>query len=204
MGVVRIAIGITIGFIVLLLLLKIKIHRKFALPITAVVFILVCTLMAFVPFENAFITFPTAEKSFNYFYGKNMNVQLVLDGTVSSFVIAGDNGEKTIQLVPKTNDGWKVAKGTDSKRVLHKVVNDCSVTVYRYKDSTDYFVNIVNTKSGNIEIADNCNSNFYTLCYENKALEETFYSYYARVENFDDSYCLIINNEEIPLYKTTE
>ena len=205
MGIIRIAIGIIIGLIVLLFLLKSnKIHKKQGLLIATVVVVLVCTLLAFIPFENAFITFPTAEKSFNYFHGKNMNVQIVLDGEVSSFVLAGDNSKHTIQLVPKTNDGWKIARGTDSKKVLHKIIDNYSVNIYRYKNSQDYFIGVVNTKSGNIEVTDNCNSKFHALGYENKALKETFYSYYARIESYDYSYCLIIDDKEIPLHKTTE
>lgn len=205
MGVIRIIIGLIIGFIVLIFLSKFKkVQRKSALLISFLVAILVSTLMFFIPFENAFITFPTAEKSFNYFHGRSMNVQLVLDGEKSSFVVAGDNGEYTIQLVPKTNDGWKVAKGIDSKRILHKVIEGYSVTIYKYKDSQDYFVNVLNTNGGDVDISDNCNSKFYGLSYENETLNEQFYSYYASIEKYDDSYSLILNDKEIPICETNE
>ena len=205
LGIIRIIIGLIIGCIVLIFLQKSKkLRRKSALLISILVVVLVSTLMSFISFENAFITFPTAEKSFNYFHGKSMNVQLVLDGEESSFVVAGDNGEYTIQLVPKTNDGWKVARGIDSKRVLHKVIEGYSVTIYKYKDSKDYFVNVISTNGGNVEISDNCNSKFYGLSYENEILNEQFYSYYASVEKYDDSYSLILNDKEIPICETTE
>ena len=205
MGIIRIIIGLIIGCIVLIFFQRLKkLRRKLTVFISILVVFLVVSLMAFIPFENAFITFQSAEESFNYFHSKNMNVQLVLDGKESSFVVAGDNGEYTIQLIPKTSDGWKVARGIDSKRVLHKVIEGYSVTIYKYKDSQDYFVNVINTNGGNVEIRDNCNSNFYCLSHENETLNESFYSYYASIEKYDDSYSLIINDKELPICGITE
>ncbi len=205
MSTVRIIIAAIISIIVAVCLRKFtKIHKQYISILTVAVIFVVATVLNFIPFENTFMTFSTPEESFDYFHNKKFESQLVIDGEKSSLVIGGENGDYTIQIVPKAENGWKLARGVDTKVVVNETVDGVAINVFQYKDTQECFISVVNINGGEIEISDSCDSKFISLIYENNSLNQTINTYYAYIENFDEQYFITINGKEIPLSITVE
>ena len=155
MSTVRIIIAAIISIIVAVCLRKFtKIHKQYISILTVAVIFVVATVLNFIPFENTFMTFSTPEESFDYFHNKKFESQLVIDGKKSSLVIGGENGDYTIQIVPKAENGWKLARGVDTKVVVNETVDGVAINVFQYKDTQECFISVVNINGGEIEISD--------------------------------------------------
>ena len=210
MSTVRIIIAAIISIIVAICLMKFtKVRKQYISVLTIAIILVVTTVLAGVPFENAFVTFSTPEESFNYFHNKKFESQLVIDGEKSSLVIGGENGDYAVQIVPKAEDGWKLARGVDTKVVVNESVDGVAINVFQYKDTQEYYISVVNTNGEEIEISDSYSSEFSSLTYKNIALNngslnKTIKTYYAYIDNFNEQYFITINGIEIPLNITTE
>lgn len=210
MSTVRIIIAAIISIIVAICLMKFtKVRKQYISVLTIAIILVVTTVLAGVPFENAFVTFSTPEESFNYFHNKKFESQLVIDGEKSSLVIGGENGDYTVQIVPKAEKGWKLARGVDTKVVVNESVDGVAINVFQYKDTQEYYISVVNTNGEEIEISDSYSSEFSSLTYKNislnnASLNKTIKTYYAYIDNFNEQYFITINGIEIPLNITTE
>lgn len=210
MSTVRIIIAAIISIIVAVCLIKFtKIRKQYISVLTIAIILVVTTVLAGVPFENAFMTFSTPEESFDYFHNKKIESQLVIDGEKSSLVIGGENGDYTIQIVPKAEKGWKLARGVDTKVVVNETVDGVAINVFQYKDTQEYYISVVNINGEEIEISDSYSSDFSSLTYknislDNASLNKTIKTYYAYIDNFNEQYFITINGNEIPLNITTE
>ena len=93
-----------------------------------------------VPFENWFYTFPSVDKAYTYI--ANDTIQVIVEGESSAFVLASNERGKTahIHVFSKDKDGWKLCNGFDVKQIKTSFINECSLQVYRYKNSEDYYV----------------------------------------------------------------
>lgn len=197
---IRLLIGCIVFCCVILVLKKSKIGHKhkpyiFSVIIT-VVFIII---LAFIPFENLFITFLSPEKAFNYYNGGKSGIKLVVNGKDSDLVIGDNNNTDVYLIVPKTASGWKIGIGMNTKRILQKIHNGITIYVYQYKNTGDYFVTILDTNGGESQITDSCNSEFSSLEKTNTSLGKTFVTYYANIRDFTQQYWISINGEEITL-----
>lgn len=187
----RFLFGILIFIAFLFFIQKLhEIHKRWRLAVAFVAAAMGTTIFALLPVENAFLTFSSPQSA--YQYNHTGDVKLVVSGEITDFVIGvqGDVDEYTI--VPKSDDGWKLGMGFDTKRIHQTVSDGVVIYVYQYKNTDDYYITILDTDGGPLEITDNRNSNFQCLECTNEALHITFYTYYGYIHDYDDSYALTV------------
>lgn len=186
-------LAFTIGFIVIKRINIIH-KRKWYLIVFAMVVILT-TISALVPIENAFITFSSPESA--YQYSNSGDVKLIVDGKETDFIIGAKGKTNSYAIIPKTDRGWKMSIGIDTKRVVQTMSDGIIIYVYQYKNSDDYYITIMDTNGGSLIITDNNNSTFYALSETNSALNKTFYTYYASINGINEQYTLTVNGRTI-------
>lgn len=193
-GIIRI---VFVGFVFIAGLLIIRkskaIQKKKIYYILAALTMVLYVVVYLFPFENAFVTFPSAESA--YKYSNRGTIDLVVDGNESTLVVNQKDETSVYTILPKSDKGWKIGFGMNSKSRVQKVYGSVFIEIYRYKDSDDYYVKIFDTDGGETEIYDNHNSEFYHL--EHMVLGESYYTYYACINGFDDSYTITVNGTEI-------
>lgn len=155
------------------------------------------SLLYLIPFENAFITFSTPEKAFHY--TNSWDIDNIVSGTETSFVIASKNNVNTYKIVPKTQKGWKISSALATKDMFQYFCNGISIHIYRYKNSSDYYIAVFDTDGGQINITDNRGSNFISVIQNQSADIEPVYHYYACINNMDSEYVITLNGEDIKL-----
>lgn len=198
-GIIRIIFW-SIAFLICFLIIRKSaiIHKRRWYLKTAIIAFVLYTLSGFVPVENVFVTFPSPEAAFNY--TNSDNVILVVEGQESALVI-GDAGEKnSFDIIPKSGTGWKLSLAWDANIVFHDVPSDNVIfRVYQYKDSNEYYIEVLNVRGTALDVADNRDSEFCQLKQANNTLDITLNTYYAYVHDLDDKYALIVNGEVIPV-----
>ena len=157
------------------------------------------TVLALLPFENLFITFNSPESAYEYYNVGESNIELVVEGNECDFVIDRKNHSDTHLIIPKTADGWKIGIGLNTKRIVQKLSKGITIYVYQYKNTNDYFINILNTSGGESTVSDEYNTNFYSLEKYDDVLGKTFVTYYAHIPDFNAQYSIIVNDNEIEL-----
>lgn len=196
-GLIRLLIGCVFFYCTILVIKRFKIVKRKHYIACIVISIALITTLAFLPFENLFITFKSPESVYKYVnYGKS-NVKLIVEGNNSDFVIGEKNNSDTYLIVPKTIDGWKIGVGTDAKMFFRTNSNGIIVYVYQYKNTEDYFVTVFDANGGYSEIRDSRNSNFFHLEKIDESLKKTFVTYYAHISNLDTSYWVCVNGVKI-------
>lgn len=78
-------------------------------------------------------------------------------------------------------------------------MNGISIHIYRYKNSSDYYIALFDTDGGQINITDNRGSNFISVIQNQSADIEPVYHYYACINNMDSEYVITLNGEDIKL-----
>ncbi len=151
------------------------------------------TLFSLFPVENAFVSFPTAEKA--YAYNHTGKVKLTVNGNDSDFIVGEKGNTDVYAIIPKTNNRFKIGMGTDMRQVFKKTSDGISVCVYRFKETDDYYISVFDADGGETEITDNCNSVFEYTSSFNSALNKKFYTYYAFIENYNDGYSVSVNGK---------
>lgn len=152
------------------------------------------------PIENLFYTFPTAESAAQY----------LCDGEVVGSVEGRDSyyllfrvkeGEMSQVIIPKIEDGYKIAVGFSRKQVAHGMGAGGIVDVASIHGSSDYYVFAMGIVQGeNVEIRDNCSTQFATSVDKSQHLEENVlvsFHAYARLEEYTGGYQVIVENTEI-------
>lgn len=156
-------------------------------------------LLAFVPIENVFITFSSAESSYNY-YNKGY-VKLVVEGEATDFVIGQKDEVDIYAIIPKSNNGWKIGLGSNIKRIKNIISDDAVINLYQYKNSDDYYIVVLSSNGGELKISDSRNSKFYYLEGNNESIK-SFYKYYSYVNCFDEDYTITVNNKHFSMNNT--
>lgn len=171
------------------------IYKKRWYIISLILTITFTAISALIPVENAFITFSTVESSYSYL--NSGTVKLIVDGEKTDFVISQKGDTDIYTIIPKSNDGWKLGVGLDIKKVIQMISDDITINVYQYKNSGDYYIAVLDTKGGELEISDNHNSDFYYLEETNSTLNKIFYTYYAYIDDFSSDYTVTVNGKSI-------
>lgn len=199
-GTIRIILGVFIFATCFFITKALKTNRKRGFYIISFVFAVLCSTLSFLfPFENVFVTFSTPESAFSY---ANLgNVKLVIDGSKTNFVVAEKGDTNIYSIIPKTEKGWKLSVGIDTKNIIQKVCNGIVIYVYQYKNTDDYYITIFDTNGGPLGVADSYNSEFSYSTRIDEHLNETFYTYYTYVQELDNQYCLTVNGRSISLIK---
>jgi len=181
-------------FAICFLLIK-KSHSTHKRLLSIIVFITAVTLITISALVPAFITFPTPESA--YKYSQSGNAKLVVSGQKTDFVVGSKGSTDVYAIIPKSDSGWKLGMGFNTKRIYWKISDGISVHVYQYKNSDEYYITVFNSNGGPLELTDNHGSEFQYLDKNNRTLNKTFYTYYAYINNFNNQYTLTVNGKTI-------
>ena len=143
--------------------------------------------------------FKSPEDAYKYYNLGEDEVELVIEGNHSDFVVDCKEHSYTYLIIPKTADGWKIGTGLDTKNIYNKFYDGISIDVYQYKNTEDYYITIFDTRGVKISIFDDYDTEFVFL--ENK--EEKIVTYYGFIPKFNSQYDLEINGNKIELRKLT-
>lgn len=175
------------------------IHKHILYIIFTSLSVILTTILAFLPFENLFVTFDSPKTAYEYFNLGKSNIELIIEGNDCDFIIDRKNDSDTYLIIPKTIDGWKIGIGSNTKRIVQKLSNGIVIYVYQYKNTSDYFITITDTNGRKSTVSDEYNTKFYSLERTNASLEKTFVTYYAHITNFNSQYSIIVNDSKILL-----
>lgn len=159
--------------------------------------IILITVSALIPIEDNFITFSSPASAFNYNHTEK--VDLIVNGKKTDFVVGTKGDTDVYTIVPKSNDGWKMGMGLDTKQIVQTISDGIAVYLYQYKNTNDYYITVLDTNGGSSEVADNRDSKFKCLEKPNNVLNKTFYSYYAYIDSVDKQYALTVNGKLIQI-----
>ena len=177
-------------------------RKQIWLIITFIMMIVLITVSSLIPIENTFLNFSTPESS--YKYNNSGDVKLIVNGEKTDFIVGSKGDTDIYTIVPKADEGWKLGMGLDIKNVSRVIFNGISIHVYQYKNSNDYYITILDTDGGLLDITDTRNSEFMYLYKENDSLNKTYYTYYAYINGFDIPYSITVNDKEIRIQKSLE
>lgn len=155
-------------------------------------------ILAFFPFENLFMSFNSPEEAYEYFNFGESNIVLVVEGNYCDFVVDRKNDSTDSHLIiPKTEDGWKIGVGINTKKIAQKHYNGITAIVYQYKNSSDYFITIIDSTEGESMITDDYNTSFYSLERNINSINEPLIVYYAYIPNFNSNYTVTVRGNQI-------
>lgn len=199
-GFVRLVFGGILGVLITLFARKLRgpISHKFYF-LVAVITILLITLSAFVPFENAFITFKSPEAAYEYFHPGISEIKLVVDGQHSSFIVGSKGDSNIYSIIPKTPGGWKLGLGSYTKLTVHKIVDDLVIDIYQYRNTNDYYISIFSADGTPLELSDTYCSVFIPLENFISELDADYTTYFASIPTIEPQYKLSINGKDISL-----
>lgn len=179
---------------------KSKVIRKHILYVVFTsLSVLLIVMLAFLPFENLFVIFDSPKAAYEYFNLGKSNIELIIEGDDCDFIIDRKNDSDTYLIIPKTADGWKIGIGSNTKRIVQKLSNGIVLYVYQYKNTSDYFMTILDTNGGESTVLDEYNTKFFSLERYNDSLGKTFVTYYAHITNLNPQYSVIVNDNKIVL-----
>lgn len=200
-AIVRIIIGGIFFLLGYSLIKKSKSNKKRALRLVlCIVTTLLITVLSLLPFENLFITFDSPEEAIEYYNFRKSNIKLIVEGNECDLIVEDIDSDLIYSYIPKTNNGWKIGVGLNSKTIFHTITSAISVNVFQYRDTTDYFVMIRNhnLKNADLDLSDNYDSVFYSLEEYDDSLRKLV-TYYAHIPNFNSGYTITVNGEKIVL-----
>lgn len=174
-------------------------HKSKKIIISFVVTLVLFFVFQLLPLENILISFPSPEASYNY--NHNSRAKLVVNGEMTDFVVGSDSESDVYAIIPKSNGKWKLSVPNDKKLIFSTYNEDASVDVFRYKNTNEYYISVLHTDSGPFNISDSRNSEFKCSKRHISATDETYYTYYAYINNFDEQYSLIVNGQRISMHK---
>lgn len=173
------------------------IHKRRWSIVTFVVAVILTIISSLIPMENAFVTFSSPQSAYNY--NHSGNVKLIVHGNNTDFVVGANGDADVYTIVPKSDGGWKIGMGLDTKRIVHTISDGISIYVYQYKSSDDYYITVLDTNGGPSEVADNHNSIFQCLDKSNSTMNKSFYTYFTYINGYDNQYALTINGKTIKI-----
>ena len=161
--------------------------------------VLLIVVLMFLPFENLFLTFGSPKDAYEYSNSGQSNIELIVEGDNCDLIIDRKNNSDAYLIIPKTADGWKIGIGADTKRIAQKISDGIVIYVYQYKDTSDYFITILDTNGGESIVSDEYNTEFLSLERYNDLLEKKFVTYYAHIANLNSQYSVTVNGNKIVL-----
>lgn len=197
-SIVRLIIGCVFLGCSIMVIKKSRATRKCVLYVVCTsISVALIVVLSILPFENLFVTFGSPKESYEYYIGGKSNIELVVEGNKCDFVIDRKNDSDTHLIIPKSEDGWKVGIGLNTKIIKQKFSNGITIDVYQYQNTSDYFITILDTNGGESTVSDDYGTKFYSLKKNNDSLGKTFITYYAHIPNFNSKYYVIVNGNKI-------
>lgn len=200
-GIIRCIVFAILFFICIAILKKCNKLKKKTLIIAVIVTIVMVQISAFIPIENQFIHFKSADSAYKYSY--LYKIKCVINGKNSDLVVGHiRNNEENLQIIPKDEKGWQVGLGKDMKMGI-AVSDNCSLTITAYKPTNEYYIFVRNLNKEELKITDNHNSVFKQT-HNYKADNINYYEYAAYVGEIDNEYKLTVNDKTYKLIKSDE
>lgn len=202
-NIIRLIIGCIFLVCSITTIKKTKLIRKRILYIVFTsLSVLLIVVLTFLPFENLFVTFDSPKAVCEYFNLGKSNIELIVEGDDCDFIIDRNNDSDTYLIIPKTAYGWKIGVASNTKRIVQKFSNGIVVYVYQYKNTSDYFITILDTNGGESTVSDEYNTKFFSLERYNDSLGKVFVTYYAHITTLNQQYSVIVNDNKIVLDRT--
>lgn len=111
----------------------------------------------------------------------------------SALVIGGDT-EYVYLVVPKGEKGWKIGRGMDLKFISNQYFDGIVVSIYQYKNTKEFYVEVTDVDGKKCKVTDNQNSSFEILKTDRDG--ENKYRYYTYIRDLNQNYVLKVNNKE--------
>ena len=202
-NIIRLIIGCIFLVCSITTIKKSKLIRKHILYIVFTsLSVLLIVVLTFLPFENLFVTFDSPKAACEYFNLGKSNIELIVEGGDCDFIIDRNNDSDTYLIIPKTAYGWKIGVASNTKRIVQKFSNGIVVYVYQYKNTSDYFITILDTNGGESTVSDEYNTKFFSLEIYNDSLGKVFVTYYAHITTLNQQYSVIVNDNKMGLDRT--
>lgn len=187
---IKLLIVILICIVLFFMRKKLNVHLSLN-KFVAIVLMFLCLVFLFCPWEDVFITFDSPESAFKYSdYG---DIVYMFSGENSEFILSEKSGY-SVSIVPKTENGWKMAKR--AKVISNKSYKTNLILIYFCKQTDDYYIMISSLSTKPESVYDNCNSDFCYFTRTGSALGRNYYTYYAfaNIKNYDEQYTLNIGD----------
>lgn len=198
--IIRLIIGCIFLLCSIIAIKKSKVIRKQILYIAFTsLSVLLFVVLTFLPFENYFITFDSPETAYEYYNSGKSNVELIVEGKECDFIIDRRSDSDQYLIIPKTADGWEIGLGSNTKMIVQKLSDGVVLYVYQYKNTSDYFITILDTNGGEATVSDEYNTKFYSMERYNDSLGKVFVTYYAHITDLEPKYSVTVNDKEIAL-----
>ena len=111
-GLIRVALGAIIFLFSFLLIQRSRIcHKRTWIVSAFIITIALAAASAFIPVEDTFVTFSSAEKA--YHYNHSGSVMLEVRGKKTSFLVGKRGNAYEYAIIPKVEHGWKLGLGVD-------------------------------------------------------------------------------------------
>lgn len=178
-----------------------KAKRKIRILRASIITTVLLLAVIFFPFENCVYTFQTPNAAFAYYYTDALETDLVVEGRDTDLVIGSADDRYTYLIVPRAEDGWKVGTGANTRLIYHALTDDAAINIFRYCNSDEYYVTVLNTNGGPFDVRDVCGSDFVPLGQDNAGLNCTFYTYFAYIQDFSENYILFVNGNNVVIPK---
>ncbi|MBR5006870.1 MAG: hypothetical protein IKY07_07240 [Clostridia bacterium] len=199
--IIRALIGLLFMVCAIVAVKKLKKNHSAIVYISIVgISVLLTVVLAFLPFENLFVTFNSPEEAYDYYLPGKSNIELVVEGDACVFVIDHKQDYSySCLIVPKTADGYKIGIGSKTKAVARVFSNGIFARVYQYGNTNDFFVTVLDTGGGTAVVSDDYGTEFYPLESVNDSLGKVFVTYHGHIDSFDKEYRILVNDTEIVL-----
>lgn len=188
------AILILLLILLCLFYFKKKFPKKNVIIVSSISLIL-CAILLFFPVENLFISFDTPKKAFNYC--RTGEIKGVLYGDESSLIYYKTNsGTYSYVFVQRTDKGYKLPEIYNGEIIANRFDSKGKFEVRRVNKTNDYYVIGYTVLVNDSMIKDSNNQLISNVIYSDTTGSKTiiFYSY---IDDFEDEYYLLINNEKI-------
>ncbi len=174
---------------------KLQFNKKVFNTILILLLIASIIFLIFTVIKDHLTVFSSPEEAYCDFYS-DTKIEIVVEGIVSDMVVGMEGITKKPLIIPKSEKGWKSTNGFLSKTVHQDYSEGVRITVYQYKGTQDFYIEVCDTTGNEPVLSHNRDSKFIPLSYKN-SLGETLLEYYVYVQNFNDEYSLTINGKSI-------
>ena len=200
--IVRTIISLMFSWILAAVITKLKFikNKKRAIILTIIFSLTVVSIsLSFIPFENTFVTFKSAESAFLYnTYGK-FEIEAVVEGTNCAYVFGSDSDSYRELIVPKKSNGYGTGVDRNTKTIFRPSLPYVDMKIFRYKNTKDCFVRVIDMNGQIKSISDSIGSEFVNVDGINKESK----IYLAAVYNPDQNYTVTIDGKEYALFSAS-
>lgn len=171
--------------------------KKKTLIISVIVTIILAEISMYIPIENQFMYFHSADSAYKY-----INVyssKYIIDGKNSDLVVGNNIDSDELLIIPKNENGWQVGLSKDIE-IAVAVSDTCGLGISIYKPTNECYIFVHNADNEKMKIKDNHNFEFKFIN-NNITNSVGSYEYAAFVGEIDNNYRLTVNGNTYKLLK---